>query len=426
MDTEAGLNTGPYTSINTTMTPATATQPIELSDPSLGSGGGGCRCPNPLNCDVQIHPQFVYRLRSTRHVFHVDNPVLADVIESSDDTGAGVVAFVDQAVAGASDVIAQLERYAGAYRQQLTLVSPIHTVQGGEACKNNRDCFDEICQAMHDAGVCRHSYVMAIGGGAVLDAVGFAATIVHRGVRLIRLPTTTLGQCDSGVGVKNGINAFGKKNFLGTYCPPWAVINDPTFLTTLLDRDWRCGFSEAVKVALLQDPQLFYQIADQASGLVQRDEQAAIPILDRCAQLHLQHIVGGQDPFEQSSSRSLDFGHWAGHKLEQMTGFELRHGEAVAIGIALDVTYSALAGFLAMSQAKAIVDCLASLGFTLHHRAMHDAATLLLGLDEFREHLGGRLTVTLLSEIGQPRLVNEINLSLMTRAIEQLMTESSD
>lgn len=87
----------------------------------------------------------------------------------------------------------------------------------------------------------RHNYVLAIGGGALLDMVGLAAATAHRGVRHIRLPTTTLAQADSGVGVKNGINAFGKKNFVGTFSPPYAVINDFAFLDSLSDRDRRAG-----------------------------------------------------------------------------------------------------------------------------------------------------------------------------------------
>ena len=91
----------------------------------------------------------------------------------------------------------------------------------------------------------------------MLDAVGFAAAIAHRGIRLVRLPTTTLAQADSGVGVKNGVNLFGKKNWLGAFAVPWAVLNDTALLATLPDRDFVAGFSEAVKVALLKSPEVF-------------------------------------------------------------------------------------------------------------------------------------------------------------------------
>ena len=130
-------------------------------------------------------------------------------------------------------------------------------VPGGEQSKNDPDLVETIHDRINAEGVCRHSYVVAIGGGAVLDLAGYAAATAHRGVRLIRVPTTVLAQNDSGVGVKNGVNAYGKKNFVGTFAPPFAVFNDFSFLDTLDDRDWRAGTSEAVKVALVKDASFF-------------------------------------------------------------------------------------------------------------------------------------------------------------------------
>src|SRR6202022_3179540 len=123
---------------------------------------------------------------------------------------------------------------------------------------------ERMLKVFHAAGLDRRSYVVVVGGGAVLDAVGFAASIAHRGIRLVRLPTTTLAQADSGVGVKNGVNLFGKKNWLGAFAVPWAVINDTAMLATLPDRDFVCGFSEAVKVFLLKDPAAFVGLCGTA------------------------------------------------------------------------------------------------------------------------------------------------------------------
>jgi 3-dehydroquinate synthase len=103
-------------------------------------------------------------------------------------------------------------------------------------------------------------------------------------------------------------------------------------LESLPDRDWRSGTAEAVKVALIKDRIFFQSIEESAAALMQRDSHAMERLIYRCAQLHLEHISGG-DPFETGSSRPLDFGHWAAHKLEQLTNYNLRHGEAVAIGI---------------------------------------------------------------------------------------------
>ena len=131
--------------------------------------------------------------------------------------------------------------------------------------------------------------------------VGYAATVAHRGIKHIRIPTTVLSQNDSGIGVKNGINYKGKKNFLGTFAPPAAVFNDNQFLLTLSDRDYRSGISEAIKVALIKDHDFFLWLENNADALVKRDVEAMDYLIKRCAQLHLEHI-GGADPFETGSA----------------------------------------------------------------------------------------------------------------------------
>ncbi len=365
---------------------------------------------------------FLHRLRFSRDVFAPDNRIAAELVQSRDGEAARVLVFIDQGVADAWPNLArQVELYAEANPARIRLACPIHMVPGGERCKNDRAALERILEAIHDAKLDRQSYVTAIGGGAVLDAVGFAAAITHRGLRLIRLPTTTLSQADSGVGIKNGVNAFGKKNYLGVFSPPWAVINDELLLATLSDRDWRSGFAEAVKVALVKDANLFDRIAKEACRLRCRDSASATAIIRHSAELHLQHIVASGDPFELHSARPLDFGHWAAHKLEQMTEFSLRHGEAVAIGIALDVTYSEMAGLLDPFQSSTILGCLETLGVPLYHEAMADHDTLLEGLEEFREHLGGQLTIMLLESIGRPHEVHEIERGRMCAAIERLV-----
>ncbi len=375
-----------------------------------------------MQLDVPFAVDWVHRLRFTRDVFDVSNPTLVRAFDPTRHGAARVIAFVDDGVLQAwPGLERKIETYAAAQGVAMELVG-VHAVVGGEACKNDQQLQYRLCRALHDARICRQSYVLAIGGGAVLDAVGFACAITHRGVRLVRLPTTTLSQDDSGVGVKNGINAFNKKNFLGAFATPWAVINDELFLTTLSDRDWRSGFSEAVKVALVKDAALFERLRANARAIARRDFEAAVPVIRRSAELHLRHITSGGDPFELTSARPLDFGHWAAHKLESMTHFELRHGEAVAIGVALDASYSALAGLLNPDDAREVVQCLCDLGFQLHDPVMRDTDTLLKGIEEFREHLGGRLTIAMLSGIGRQHDVHEVDLNLMRRAAEELAT----
>jgi len=139
--------------------------------------------------------------------------------------------------------------------------------------------------------------------------------------------------------------------------------------------------------------------------------------------MHLEHISGHNDPFEHGSSRPLDFGHWSAHKLEQLTHYELRHGEAVAIGIALDSVYSHLFGMLSDKTLERILVTLEALGFQLYVPAMleykmpESTLSIFEGLKEFREHLGGPLTLTLLKGIGEGVNVHEVNEALYARAI---------
>ncbi|MED6326563.1 MAG: 3-dehydroquinate synthase, partial [Verrucomicrobiota bacterium] len=271
----------------------------------------------------------------------------------------------------------------------------------------------------------RHSYVVAVGGGALLDMVGLASSTAHRGVRHVRIPTTTLSQADSGVGVKNGINAFGKKNFIGAFTPPFAVINDFQLLSSLSDRDKRNGYVEAVKVALIRDLEFYEWIEQQAANLAAFKPNAMEHLIYRCAELHVNHIATSGDPFEFGSARPLDFGHWAAHKLEQLSEYRIRHGEAVAVGIALDVIYGRRMGFMSAGGTDRILDLLENLGFELFanellHEDESGTLQILNGLEEFREHLGGKLTITLLKALGQGFEVNEMNLPLVIESIHEL------
>jgi 3-dehydroquinate synthase len=338
------------------------------------------------------------------------------------DDPAVVQVFVDKGVVDTQpDLLRAIDAYFDAHANLTSLATPPAIVPGGESVKNDPDALEAVLRRIDEARLCRRSYVLVIGGGAVLDIVGFAAATAHRGVRLVRLPSTTLSQADSGVGVKNGVNRFGKKNFLGVFAPPWAIVNDTDLLATLSDRDWRAGFSEAAKVALVKDRLFFRQIAERAAAIRERNMGIALPIVRQSAELHARHIVEGGDPFELTHARPLDFGHWAAHKLEAMTDYRLRHGEAVAIGIALDATCSALCGYLAWDVAAEICDVLGALGLPAYDEALNDTERLLDGLEEFREHLGGRLTVPLLRGIGESFDAHEIKAARVREAVERLV-----
>lgn len=373
-----------------------------------------------VNIDAKFSVEYVHRLRFTSDVFNPDNLTLLDILTKTDSHHARIVVFVDSGVIEAqSGLIKQIQEYAKVFQETIKLVGDVQIIPGGEIIKNNTKHLKLILRAINEFHLCRRSYIIVIGGGAVLDLVGFAAAIAHRGVRLIRMGTTTLAQTDSAMGVKNGINAFGKKNYLGVFATPWAVINDEATLETLSDRDWMSGFSEAVKVALLKDAKMFEDIYENTFLIRQRKLEASIPIIRRSAQLHFDHITLRGDPFELNEARPLDFGHWAAHKLEHLTDYEMRHGEAVAIGIAIDVTYSNLMGWLNDTEHQRILNCLTNIGFKLFHPVMKTSG-LMIGLKEFQEHLGGNLTVPMLRKIGDAFDVHEIVHNKMIAAISYL------
>jgi 3-dehydroquinate synthase len=376
--------------------------------------------------DVAFYVPFVHRVRFTHDVFGRDVAALIDLLEAADGQPARVQFWVDAHVAEAQpDLQQRIYALSRKHHDRISLAGNVQVVPGGEEVKNDIHILERMLKVFHAHDLDRRSYVVVIGGGAVLDAVGFATAIAHRGLRLVRLPTTTLAQADSAIGVKNAVNAFAKKNWIGTFAVPWAVINDAGLLATLPDRDFRCGFVETVKVSLLKDPVLFAELCELAPRIRNREMDVCLNVIRRSAEWHLQHITRGGDPFEALEARPLDFGHWSAHKLEVLTNFELRHGEAVAIGVAIDTVYSSLVAGLPEADAQRILGCLTGLGYELDCPQLQDEAALIAGMEEFRQHLGGRLTLTMLAGIGRPIDVHEVDSDLMHRAIGQVRAYQS-
>src|SRR5438552_2787566 len=313
-----------------------------------------------------IEISFKHRVYFTRDVFGASNPLLRDLLcNQRNSVVPRVLVVVDESLNSAQrDLARKIESYFSA-SAKVRLVCPPVVLEGGERVKNSYFHVSDIQSHIDRYHIDRHSYVIAVGGGALLDLVGLAAATAHRGVRHIRIPTTTLSQDDSGVGVKNGMNAFGKKNFIGAFAVPFAVINDFDMLSSLNPRDKRAGYIEAVKVALIRDASFFDALERDAAKLREFDPDAMQQLIMRCAELHINHIASSGDPFEMGSARPLDFGHWAAHKLEQLSEYKLRHGEAVAVGIALDTVYSWKMGHLDSSSADRVLALLEKLGFEL-------------------------------------------------------------
>jgi 3-dehydroquinate synthase len=376
--------------------------------------------------------EYEYPVFFTEDIFSPSNPIFKDnVCQLEPEKRHRLIFFIDDGVLTTSPNLGiAIRKYADVHVTQIDLVCDPITMPGGEAIKSNFQYIKKMQELVADHRMDRHSFIVGIGGGALLDAVGFVAATAHRGIRHIRVPTTVLAQNDSGVGVKNSVNSFGQKNYIGTFSPPFSVVNDYAFIRALNARDKKAGMAEAVKVALIRDFEFYNWLEQNANYLTAFNDEIMKVMIRRCAELHLQQIANGGDPFEFGSARPLDYGHWAAHKLEGLTQYKLRHGEAVAIGLALDTHYSAAIGLLPMDSAEKVCSLLERLGFRLWHSALDlrsadSKLEIINGLNDFREHLGGRLTVTLLSEIGVGIEVYEMDHLLVEKSVQWLKKRDS-
>ncbi len=367
---------------------------------------------------------YSYPVLFTHNVFEPANKTLArTLMKNRSGPRARVLMVVDAGLAAATPGLTRkIERYFRAHRQIIELVRAPMTVPGGENAKNGWNGVREDMTAAGSEHLDRHSHIIAAGGGSVLDMAGFAASLVHRGLRFTRLPSTVLAQNDAGVGVKNGMNDGGMKNFAGTFYPPHAVIDDFDFLKTLPQREWIGGLAESFKVAIIKDKPFFKWLCENARALGARDQKLMERAVQKTAALHLRHIATSGDPFETGSARPLDFGHWAGHRLELMSDFALGHGHAVAVGIALDTTYAMLKRYITPDEQRSVLKGLSDCGLPVWSRLLtrqtpEGEPEILAGLEQFREHLGGRLCVTLPRPLGNKLEVHTMSRPLLKKSI---------
>jgi 3-dehydroquinate synthase len=381
--------------------------------------------------DQRFTVSFDYPVHFTRGVFSPQSETLARVIgRRGDATVHTILVCIDSGLARAWPDLAQtIEAYVHRHASSLAPAGPPVILPGGEAAKEGWGAVHETLAHIGRLRLDRHSCVIGVGGGAMLDMLGLAVSLAHRGLRLVRIPTTTLAQCDASVGVKNGIDDNGTKNFAGTFAPPFGVIVDFDFLRTLAPRDWSGGLAEAFKVAMIRDAPFFDFLCDHASAFAARDAATQEAVIRRCAVLHLDHIGQGGDPFETGSARPLDFGHWSAHQIEFMSHYRIGHGQAVAIGLALDAHIALQTGLVASADFTRLVRGLTDGGLPvwdscIEARNDHGELLLLAGLERFREHLGGALNITLPVGIGAKREVHVLDAIHIETAIQALRTLS--
>ncbi|ACN14565.1 AroB2 [Desulforapulum autotrophicum HRM2] len=383
----------------------------------------------PLKFDQAYH----YPVCFTRDVFSITNPVLINTLAVKNQAQPRkIMVMIDDGVTRRNpQLLNDISLWFEHHRDRVCLAWEPVVFPGGEQVKNAWDHVHRATKAMDDSGIDRHGVVIALGGGALLDMVGFSASMFHRGIQLVRLPTTTLAQNDAGIGVKNGINQYGKKNCLGTFYLPVAVINDYRFLETLPFDHFIGGVAEAFKIALIRDRSFFLFLEKNSALLKQRDPKAIEETIERCARLHIEHIAHSGDAFETGSSRPLDYGHWSAHKLEMLSGFAMGHGQAVSIGIALDSYYACQQSLIARAELDRIITALINCGLPVWSPYLETTDSsghleIENGLEEFRLHLGGRLTFTMPDGIGQKCERHAMDFDIIRQGVAFLKNTYSD
>jgi len=381
--------------------------------------------------DSQIQQKLTYSIEYpvafTGNVFDPGNPVLAVTLDRLNENRVHrAMVFIDSNVADLLPQISQhVIQYFDAHAGDIELAEEPRVIPGGEIIKNDIEVVGPMISAMVDAHLCRHSFVVIVGGGAVLDTVGFAASLVHRGIRTIRIPTTLLAQINAGLGFKTGINFEGRKNCAGSFAPPFAVINDSQFLFSLPERDWAAGVAEAFRLGLLHDAEFFEELCQLAGCLTERDSEAVQNIVRHGAYLFLSQLSRENDPLETGVGHPLDFGHWAAYKLEMMSECEIPHGEAVAMGMLIDARYATEQGWMTEAEFEKLHTAFARLELPLWFAELDLVGAdgnleLFQGIPEFQEHKGGTLTIPFPDGIGASRQEHLIDLESMDQALNRL------
>lgn len=298
-------------------------------------------------------------------------------------------------------------RWAGPARVALSTAGMAVTESVMQATEQGKamPAVERLWQAMLAAGLQRSDAVVALGGGIVGDTAGFAAATFLRGVHLVMAPTTLLAMVDASIGGKTGVNlplpggGLGK-NLAGAFHQPAAVVSDPQVLTTLDPRDFRCGLAECVKHALLADPELLDWIERNAATLMACAREPLEHLVDRSCRIKAE--VVSRDEFERGERVHLNLGHTFGHALESLLHHDLRHGEAVSLGLVAAVEASREAGWWPKADPAALARTLAALGLPVRVPGRVHRADLIRAMGFDKKAEGGRQRLVLLRGPGKP------------------------
>lgn len=282
------------------------------------------------------------------------------------------------------------------------------TIPDGEQYKN----LETVAYLYHEfvaAGLDRHSIVFALGGGVVGDTVGFAAATYMRGIRFVQIPTTLLSMVDSSVGGKVGVDLPQGKNLVGAFKQPDMVMVDLNVLSTLPEREWRCGMAEVIKHGLLADSTLLdpeMHTPDRCEELVYRAIKVKVDVVQR-------------DPYERDIRAHLNLGHTFGHAIEQVTQYQVAHGEGVAIGLMAAAGLSYILGLCDASLPEQVEDILNRTGLPTRTGGL-DPEDIYAAMATDKKWKSGRSRFVLLRGIGEPLIMEGVSKHDVLQVLEQL------
>ena len=299
----------------------------------------------------------------------------------------------------------------------------IFSIPGGESCKN-LDTVRELYDRVVDLGVERQGGIIALGGGLVGDIAGFVAATYLRGVGYLSLPTTLLGMVDAAIGGKTGVNTSAGKNLVGAFHQPLAVLSNLTTLGTLPPEEWETGLAESLKHGLMADRALVDLLVGSAADLAARQPALIAELVVRSASVKVD--VVSQDEQDLGIRQILNFGHTIGHALELASGFQLSHGRAVAIGMAVEADAGARAGLLRAAVAQQVQEALEALGLP---RKIPDGIVperILSGLGVDKKVRAGKVRFALPDEVGVAAPFDgQYTTPLPERAVLEALTEAA-
>lgn len=298
----------------------------------------------------------------------------------------------------------KIDAYFGATKLQ----SQILIIDCKEENKNWKTV-DEIVTFFEKQGVLRREKIIAIGGGVLLDIVGFACSIYRRGIPYIKIPTTLLAIVDASVGSKVAVNHLGRRNRIGAYYPPEATYIDKKFIATQSEREIVNGIAEIFKLAVIKSPELFKLLEESAEMLInEKFQHGAVPV--RVINLAITEMIEelGPNLWEKRLDRCVDFGHTFSPVIEMANIPNLLHGEAVALDCIFSSCISFIRGYITTEQLKRIVDVAKRLKLKTYHPDFTNIKMLKESLSDATKHRNGNQFAPLPIDIGNYKIVNDV------------------